>query len=126
MPSRLVLLLSLCIASVLAQNQNYTGTLFIFTPGLGACGYTNNSQQLVASVPGRVFNSYPGATANPNKNPICHHKLTVSNGVKKVTAAIVDFNNDPTPNNVGLSMPGFEQFGTVDDGVVRGVTWTIV
>jgi hypothetical protein len=39
----------------------------------------------------------------------------------------VDFFTDPNAQfNVGLSLPGFEQFATKDDGIVEGVRWTIV
>lgn len=58
--------------------------VFVFSPGLGACGIINNDQQIVASVSSVVFNAFPyvyllsvllrvlrlpcrNATANPNK-----------------------------------------------------------
>jgi hypothetical protein len=34
---------------------------FYFTPSVGACGFTNDDSQLVASVSPEVFNSYPYA-----------------------------------------------------------------
>ena len=33
--------------------------VFWFAPGLGACGYTNTSDQYVASVAAAVFTGYP-------------------------------------------------------------------
>jgi len=33
--------------------------VFLFVPGLGACGYTNSSDQIVASVPSKIYSSYP-------------------------------------------------------------------
>ena len=35
------------------------GVVFIFTPGLGACGFVNTTAQTVASVSKPVFNGYP-------------------------------------------------------------------
>ncbi|KAI0732513.1 hypothetical protein C8Q72DRAFT_793145 [Fomitopsis betulina] len=113
-----------------AQALNSTnGTLFWFTPGLGACGYTNTSDQYVASVAAGVFQGYPspsGATANPNDNPICQHNLTVSYNGTNVTAQIVDYCPDCSDTYVGLSSVGFEEFASTDQGIVSNVTWEIV
>ncbi|KAF8181803.1 hypothetical protein BJ912DRAFT_605139 [Pholiota molesta] len=122
------LLLSFSLVSSMAQMHG-TGDLFNFVPGLGACGNTNNSEQIVASVSTAVFSKFPGATANPNKNPICQHKILIVSGKKNVTASIVDFfasesKNDA--NNVGLSSSGFDKFANESDGIVPNVTWSII
>ncbi|KAF8058628.1 hypothetical protein FPV67DRAFT_510872 [Lyophyllum atratum] len=106
--------------------QNHTGTLFFFTPGLGACGFTNTSTQIVASVSSTFFNTFPNATANPNKNPLCKRKLLITSGAKNITASVVDFFVDPAPFNVGLSPTAFQKFATLDDGIVPNVTWSVV
>ncbi|KZT72375.1 hypothetical protein DAEQUDRAFT_763097 [Daedalea quercina L-15889] len=110
-----------------AQILNSTdGTLFWFDPGLGACGFTNTSDQLVASVSADIFNSYPGATANPNDNPICQQNLTITYNGTSVTAPIVDYCPDCDDYWVGLSPVGFEDFASTDQGIVSNVTWEIV
>ncbi|OCH89408.1 hypothetical protein OBBRIDRAFT_835812 [Obba rivulosa] len=40
--------------------------LFKFVPALGACGFTNTSDQFAASVSSTTFHSFPGAGANAN------------------------------------------------------------
>ncbi|KAF9444116.1 hypothetical protein P691DRAFT_678192, partial [Macrolepiota fuliginosa MF-IS2] len=100
--------------------------VFIFNPGPGACGFTNTSSQLVASVSAQVFNKFPGATTNPNKNPICRRSAFITYDGKNVTAPIVDFFTNPGTYNVGLSLPGFTVFASEDDGIVEKVTWIIV
>lgn len=35
------------------------GVVFYFTPGLGACGFTNTSSQYVATVSRTFFDSFP-------------------------------------------------------------------
>ncbi|KII95423.1 hypothetical protein PLICRDRAFT_170079 [Plicaturopsis crispa FD-325 SS-3] len=103
------------------------GTLFNFAPGLGACGFTNTSTELVASVSAKNFNSYPGATSNPNKNPICTHKLTVSLGDKHYSAKIVDyFVAQGQDSDVGFSDAAFTKFANPSQGTVEGVSWVIV
>ncbi|KIM36843.1 hypothetical protein M413DRAFT_285430 [Hebeloma cylindrosporum] len=123
--ARVLFFLSLALASVVAQTHG-VGTLFIFTPGLGACGFANTSAQTVASVSKPVFTGYPGATSNPNKNPICTHRLLIKSGLKNLTVPIVDFFVDTDVNKVGVSLPGFLHFGTEDDGVIPNVTWSVV
>ncbi|KAF9476855.1 hypothetical protein BDN70DRAFT_811551 [Pholiota conissans] len=108
------------------SDTSHIEPVFNFVPSLGACGYTNTSQQIVASVSNVVFNNYPGATANPNKNPICHHKIFIQSGSKNLTASIVDFFQSKDTNNVGLSDAGFSQFADLSDGIVPNVAWSIV
>lgn len=77
---------------------NGTGNLFYFVPGTGACGFTNTSDQYVASVSADVFNNFPyvptpisirvlflnsvsrGATSDPNKYviPYLAHSFSLS------------------------------------------------
>ncbi|EED83888.1 predicted protein [Postia placenta Mad-698-R] len=123
---------------------NGTGNLFYFVPSTGACGFTNSPDQYVAIVSGDVFNSYPGATDDPNYNPICEHNLTVtcmhrhsfeltieleltvtSDKGTEVSAQIVDYYTSSPDNNVGLSSAAFKVFGR-PLGEISDVTWDIV
>jgi len=109
-----------------AQVLNSTnGTLFWFTPGLGACGFTNTSDQFVASVAVSVFNGYPGATSNPNDNPICDQNLTVTYNGTSVTAPIVDYCPGCSDSYVGFSSAAFQEFASTDVGIVNDVEWEI-
>ncbi|PPQ88507.1 hypothetical protein CVT25_013178 [Psilocybe cyanescens] len=124
-----LLVLSLISIAPVVVAQTHIGTLFNFVPGLGACGHTNTSQQIVATVSNTTFNSFPGATANPNKNPICGHRLLIK-GAKNltITAQIVDYykTNPTSANNIGLSTVAFTHFAPLADGVIANVTWVIV
>ncbi|TFK63661.1 hypothetical protein BDN72DRAFT_847367 [Pluteus cervinus] len=117
--------LSLAVSSALGD-EAYVGTAFHFVPGQGACGHVNNGTQLVGSVSRKFFTTYPGATANPNKNPLCHKKLFVQANKRSVIVDIIDFWVDNLPqNSVGLSDTAFKLFAPLDDGVVD-VTWTVI
>ncbi|EIM88869.1 uncharacterized protein STEHIDRAFT_145693 [Stereum hirsutum FP-91666 SS1] len=109
----------------LASAQNNTGTLFNFIPGLGACGLTNTSDQSVASVSQTIFSTFPGATANPNDNPICTHNVTITSNGTTVTAQIVDFCPTCDEFRIGLSPGAFAAFAPPSDGIVANVTWSI-
>ncbi|OCH89406.1 hypothetical protein OBBRIDRAFT_794271 [Obba rivulosa] len=117
--------LSLGLLAASATAQSGTGTLFNFIPGLGACGFTNTSDQFVALVSSKTFHSFPGSGANPNTNPICTHNLTVSFNGKNVSAQIVDLGLDAPDDNVGFSPAAFEQFAPPVQGIVQNVIWTI-
>ncbi|EMD33016.1 expansin-like protein [Gelatoporia subvermispora B] len=118
-----VLAFAFFVASAAAQSGH--GTLFDFNPSLGACGFTNTSDQLVAAVSSDTFHSFPGSGSNPNNNPICHHTLTVSHDGKSVTAQIVDFLGDEPAGDVGLSPAAFSTFAPPSQGVVQDVYWVI-
>ncbi|KAI0061197.1 hypothetical protein BV25DRAFT_1839231 [Artomyces pyxidatus] len=109
----------------LVTAQNHTGTLFTFDPGLGACGFANTSTQTVASVSETFFSSFPGATANPNDNPICTHSITITSNGTSLTAAIVDLCPTCPEFNVGLSPSAFTKFAPISQGIVNGVTWFV-
>lgn len=49
--------------------QHGDGTFY--DAGLGACGQTNAPGDMIAAISEQAFDGYPGATANPNNNPIC-------------------------------------------------------
>ncbi|KAF9561902.1 hypothetical protein CPC08DRAFT_707080 [Agrocybe pediades] len=123
-PPKALLLVSLAAVSSLAQTIH--GNLFLFVPDLGACGVTNTSEQVVASVPSKVFSSFPGAGANPNKNPICHHSVFIKFGSTNLTVPVVDYYVDKSTTNVGLSRAGFVKFADVNDGIVHNVSWSVV
>jgi len=116
--------IALSVAATAAQAQT-VGTLFYFYPSLGACGFLNTSSQLVASVSNATFLNFPGATGNPNDNPICKHDVTVSLGDVSVTAQVVDYCPGCPPDYIGLSPAGFEEFAPLSQNTVDGVEWVI-
>ncbi|KAF7300303.1 DPBB-1 domain-containing protein [Mycena chlorophos] len=56
----------------------FAGDATYYAPGLGACGRKNKSSDLIVAVSKNIYDTYPGATANPNTNPICGKKLKAS------------------------------------------------
>lgn len=45
---------------------------------------------MIAAASFELFDIFPGATDNPNLNPICGRTVTASHGGKSVTVKIVD------------------------------------
>jgi hypothetical protein len=49
-----------------------------YNPGLGACGISNSDSDLIVAVSATTFDQFPGATGNPNNNPICNRGIQIS------------------------------------------------
>ncbi|KZP18831.1 hypothetical protein FIBSPDRAFT_1045163 [Athelia psychrophila] len=125
---RLLLALSLFFMTVTATDtvDAVIGDLFYFTPGLGACGFTNTSSQYVATVSRTFFDSFPGGGTNPNKNPICKHKVEITAGAVSVVAQVVDYCLTCGVTDVGLPKFAFKIFGNSTQGIVPNVSWKVV
>ncbi|KAJ7169243.1 hypothetical protein C8R43DRAFT_1231834 [Mycena crocata] len=122
--------LCLALLSGALASPPQTGTVFQIDPGMGACGWTNTSTQAVGSVSATTFKTFPGATANPNKNPICHHSLVVQVGDKNVTVEVVDYFKETRhahANDVGIPVMQFAKLDPdLDDGIIENATWYII
>jgi uncharacterized low-complexity protein len=57
-----------------------TGTFF--HPAIGACGKANTDADHIVAVSAALFDNFPGATKNPNNNPICGKEITIKCGLK--------------------------------------------
>ncbi|KAJ7077683.1 hypothetical protein B0H15DRAFT_861506 [Mycena belliarum] len=128
--SKLLVSLVFAVAALAApQRAAVIGTVFQIDPDLGACGWKNTSAQAVGAVSATTFHSYPGATANPNKNPICHHNMNITaNGITVVVQIVDYFKEDPNagPNDVGIPVPQFVKMAPVRDGIIEDATWIII
>ncbi|KAJ3850314.1 RlpA-like double-psi beta-barrel-protein domain-containing protein-containing protein [Lentinula lateritia] len=73
-----------------ASGTTHSGDGTWYETGLGACGITNTDGDPIVAIGYQSFDSYPGATANPNDNPICNKTVTIYYGGKNATATITD------------------------------------
>ncbi|KAK0191597.1 plant expansin [Armillaria mellea] len=102
--------------------RDNVGEGYFYSPGLGVCGISNTASDMVVAVSYLLFNSYPGATANPSLNPICGKKLVATYGGKSVTVTVAD----RCPICVGeydldFSPVAFSQLASIDVGRLDGV-----
>ncbi|KAJ7681565.1 RlpA-like double-psi beta-barrel-protein domain-containing protein-containing protein [Mycena rosella] len=126
MPSHPILLtLAFMLMSMIAFQSAPIGAHETFhAPGLGACGKTNTANQLIVAVGHGIFDSFPGATANPNKNPICGKKLKATFGGKSVTVAVADrCAGCAGAADLDFTEAGFKKLATLDKGRIHGVKW---
>jgi len=96
-------------------------------PQPGACGQIHTDSGFVAAVAHDVYDSYPGAGANPNTNPICGKKIKVTylvNGVNRVIVVkVVDRCADCPGLNIDLSPVAFSVLADQSVGRLSGVEW---
>jgi len=109
-----------------ANGPTHSGDGTFTTFGLGSCGLTNDNSQLVVGVSTGFFNDFPGATTNPNNNPICGKKITASFGGKSVTVEIVDKCTGCAQFDLNFSPAAFDVLANEDLGRIHNVTWFVV
>ncbi|KAL1659988.1 hypothetical protein GGF50DRAFT_91604 [Schizophyllum commune] len=76
--------------STVLADGSHAGDGTFFDVGLGACGITSTADQMVVAIAHDTFDNYPGATANPNLNPICGQQVRAYYNGKSVDVTIVD------------------------------------
>jgi len=111
-----------------------TGEVTFYNPAdvmdktsIGACGNPIHGDQNLAALSHLFFDTYPGATANPNKNPLCGKQIKVTYQGHEVTATIADRCSDCEGEfNVDLTPVAFNVLGDPNTGRLFGATWDFV
>ncbi|KAH9926625.1 barwin-like endoglucanase [Epithele typhae] len=124
-----VLLAALSAVTVgYAQTASGTGDLTFYAPGLGSCGHTNTDADFVVAIDTATITSFPGATANPNLNPMCGRQIsiTVPGAAGPVMATVVDTCFGCARGSIDVSPAVFQQVAALSVGRISGVSWTLV
>ncbi|VUC25617.1 unnamed protein product [Clonostachys rosea] len=95
------------------------GKMTWYNPGVGACGKTNNDNDIVVAIGVPHWHA-----ANPNNDPNCQKKVTIHHGSKTVTARVVDKCMSCGRNNIDVSPAVFKKFGPLSKGHFQ-VKWTL-
>ncbi|KAL0572119.1 hypothetical protein V5O48_009846 [Marasmius crinis-equi] len=129
--SKVLLVAAVAVASLanaapanLVARQVHTVTWY--DPGLGACGITNGPNDLIAAVSVSVYNNFPGATPNPNLNPICKKKARVTANGKSVDVTIVDKCPGCSDGSIDLSPAAFKVLAAQSVGRIHGGSWVFI
>ncbi|KZP11454.1 hypothetical protein FIBSPDRAFT_837615 [Athelia psychrophila] len=94
--------------------------------GLGACGKTNSASDHIVAVPHTFFDNYHGATANPNKNPLCGKTISIHYNGKSTSAKIQDrCAGCKGAGDLDMSPAVFNKLASKSLGRIYGVKWTI-
>ncbi|KAH7098367.1 barwin-like endoglucanase [Auriculariales sp. MPI-PUGE-AT-0066] len=100
------------------HNAMQTGEMTFYNTGMTACGVTKSDTELVAAVSQLFFDTYPGATGNPNANPVCGQQATITNPAtgKSVTVGIFDRCVSCAFGDIDITPAAFNQIADPNDG----------
>ncbi|OSC98312.1 hypothetical protein PYCCODRAFT_1439344 [Trametes coccinea BRFM310] len=113
-------------AAALAQSTGGTGDATFYEAGLGACGIFNTDADFIVAIDAQTFDNFPGATGNPNTNPICNKQITATTtDGKSVTLAVTDRCAGCAVGSIDLTPTAFQQLASLDVGRLHGVTWQL-
>ncbi|TCD68699.1 hypothetical protein EIP91_009983 [Steccherinum ochraceum] len=116
---------SMLVSGYAAPIRGGTGEATYYATGLGACGGVSHNTDFIVAVSLPIFNGFPGAGKNSNKNPICGKKLTAHYQGKDVTVTVVDSCPGCAKNDIDLSPSAFEKLAPLGKGRLSGVKWTL-
>ncbi|KAJ3892336.1 putative riboflavin aldehyde-forming enzyme [Lentinula edodes] len=133
MLSSLTLSVTLCLFALVAARPvipratdftGGTGQGTYYDTGLTSCGETYTDSDLIVALSHLFYDTYPGATANPNNNPVCGKKLTARYQGKSVTVTVADRCTGCAMYDLDFTPTGFEALSDLSVGRISGVTWT--
>lgn len=108
-----------------AAGTSYTGDLTWYDVGLGSCGITSSPSDAIVAVSHVIMDDADYYTANPNNNPLCGRKVSIT-GVSgaQYTATVVDRCVGCAEADLDLSEDFFNTVTENGDGRVHDITWT--
>ncbi|KAH9456065.1 hypothetical protein MJO28_006077 [Puccinia striiformis f. sp. tritici] len=103
--------------SLKSGDATYYGT------GMGACGIVSNDNSMIAAASQLLFDTFPGATPNPNLNPICGRKVKATYQGNSVEVEVVDRCVACAVHDLDFSPAAFAKLGAMEKGRLHGMTW---
>ncbi|KAM9918467.1 hypothetical protein OXX59_008638 [Metschnikowia pulcherrima] len=101
----------------------FRGDATFFYPDMGACGWINSGNDLVAAVNKDLFDKYAqGSTSQ--QNPLCGMKVNAHYGERSVAVSVVDTLGAGNVNDIGLSPVAFAQLADKRKKKIK-VTWDL-
>ncbi|GAA6064201.1 hypothetical protein JCM10212_004204 [Sporobolomyces blumeae] len=104
----------------------HTGEGTWFAPGLGACGTVATDDSAIVAVSHLLYDNYPGATLNPNLNPICGQKIRATYQGNSVEVTVQDRCVGCAIDDLDFSPAMFGELADLAIGRLKGVEWTFI
>ncbi|KAI0759665.1 RlpA-like double-psi beta-barrel-protein domain-containing protein-containing protein [Irpex lacteus] len=104
--------------------QTFTGDATWYQPGVGACGISNTAADHIVAVSASFYDTFPGATPNPNNNPICGRQMTVNYQGRSTTVTVVDRCVGCALHDIDLSPAAFSDLAPTSAGRIP-VSWVL-
>lgn len=106
------------------SNGECIGDVTWYETGMGACGLVSGSDDPIVAVSTEVFDPKTPA-GNPNKNPLCGQKISISYNDQTFSATIIDRCVGCEEGDLDLSQGFFNSVTNNGDGRVHNVKWTM-
>jgi len=104
--------------------DTFSGQLTFYGVGLGACGYTNTDDDMIAAASMLLYDGFDGYTgADPNGNPICGKQVQITYNSNTIVVTIVDRCVGCAKYDLDLSPKAFSLLASQDLGRLSGATW---
>jgi len=110
-----------------AAGASSTGDLTWYDTGLGACGVSSGSTDAIVAISEAVFDAYGvnAGIANPNNNPLCGRKVSITGADGSAyKATVVDRCTGCAAADLDLSQGFFNTVTNNGDGRVSGMKWS--
>ncbi|KAM9940213.1 hypothetical protein OXX80_000323 [Metschnikowia pulcherrima] len=101
----------------------FRGDATFFYPDMGACGWVNSGNDLVAAVNKDLFDKYAQGSSS-QQNPLCGMKVNAHYGERSVAVSVVDTLGAGNVNDIGLSPVAFAQLADKRKKKIK-VTWDL-
>ncbi|KAM9910116.1 hypothetical protein OXX69_004784 [Metschnikowia pulcherrima] len=101
----------------------FRGDATFFYPDMGACGWVNSGNDLVAAVNKDLFDKYAQGSSS-QQNPLCGMKVNAHYGERSVAVSVVDTLGAGNVNDIGLSPVAFAQLADKRKKRIK-VTWDL-
>ena len=100
----------------------YSGDLTYYGPGLGACGVTSTSSEMIVSIAHSLFDAAQTGS-DPNSNPLCGRKIRAKRykenvGERSIDLTVVDRCVGCQPTDIDVSITAFGKLADPDLGRV--------
>lgn len=109
-------------AAAAAHGRTGDGTWY--TPGLGACGWTNSESDAVIAIGGGLYDKTRPSPSAPSS--LCGKRVKISYKGKSTTAKIVDYCGGCKVNDIDMSPAVFKHFAPKSKGRIFNVHWEYI
>jgi len=106
-------------------NGPFTGDGTFFATGLGACGITNYPTDSIVAISQIRFDA-ASTGPNPNDNPLCGAKVSISFEGNSHTATIVDRCTGCEKDSLDMTTNLFQVFADLGVGRIHGIEWNFI
>ncbi|KAH9456071.1 hypothetical protein MJO28_006083 [Puccinia striiformis f. sp. tritici] len=108
------------------SSEEHTGDATYYEPGMGACGLTNNSGDMIVAVSKLLYDSFPSERGNPNTNKVCGKRIRATYKGKSCDLTVVDRCEGCLHDDLDMTITAFEKLGSKEEGRLHGMTWNFI